>query len=103
MSELFAKLAPGAADEQIIHDANEHLDAIEDGDDVDAQTTAFLLRELVRRLGRKIEATSASDATKAAYAGEFKLPVDGQLVNVPWSTLQEIMKAIRRRSDDPEY
>ncbi len=62
-------------------------------------------------IARLREALTPSDETKAAYIGEFDLPVadaylddDGELVErdrivmVPWTTIKEIMAAIRARA-----
>jgi len=57
---------------------------------------------------RLIEAVTPSTATKAAYMGEFSMRIpeideDGNEymcnVNVPWTTIKEIMKAIAARAN----
>ncbi len=57
------------------------------------------------------EALTPSAATKAAYIGEFKFWIemvdeDGNegyvLHQVPWTTIKDIMKAIRERGGCPE-
>jgi hypothetical protein len=56
---------------------------------------------------RELEALTPSAATKAAYMGEFSFPIiqageDGEEVScktfVPWTTIKEIMAAIRTRA-----
>lgn len=68
------------------------------------------LRELEAakaEIERLREALTPSGATKAAYGGEFTFPIcigddDGEdihdIVTVPWTTIKEIMAAIRARA-----
>ena len=52
------------------------------------------------------EALTPSGDTKAAYIGEFSFPItlylgdeeDTRYVDVPWTTIKEIMAAIRTRA-----
>lgn len=55
-----------------------------------------------------VEALTPSDATKAAYIGDFRIDFpmfdeEGeefvQPINVPWTTIKEIMAAIKNRAE----
>lgn len=57
--------------------------------------------------GKFLEALTPSSETKAAYMGEFMFPMEGRdedgeehtiQVYVPWTTIKDIMKAIRERA-----
>lgn len=59
------------------------------------------------KVAKLVEALTPSGETKAAYMGEFSIPFptvdeDGNEVmlrpNVPWTTIKEIMAAIRARA-----
>lgn len=65
------------------------------------------MRALVEENGRLKRALEPSAETKAAYMGEFSVPwpetdEDGseyiRRINVPWTTIKEIMAAISRRT-----
>jgi hypothetical protein len=62
------------------------------------------LDELRAENQRLCNALEPSAYTKAAYSGEFKFPVQIedellQSVTVPWTTVKEIMKAIKKQAN----
>ncbi|MEC9268531.1 MAG: hypothetical protein VX464_20900 [Pseudomonadota bacterium] len=92
------------------------MDDIDDDPAMDALAGAFRagrddLRARIEALeaekARLIGALTPSEETKAAYMGEFSIPFptrdeDGnELIlrpNVPWTTIKEIMSAIRQNA-----
>ena len=69
---------------------------------------AVLEAQLAEARSQALEALTPSAATKAAYIGEFSFYIDEQgddqmcevtrKVDVPWTTIKEIMAAIRDRA-----
>lgn len=55
-------------------------------------------------LGRLTEALTPSAETKAAYMGEFEFTIpdgpENRTVTVPWTTIKDIMAAIRTRATE---
>ena len=95
---------------KVAHDAHERGRILKDHDD---RIRAEARAEAAVKLNRLIEALTPSAETKSAYIGEFPFSitdVDGnevmRVVNVPWTTVKEIMAAIRKRaailSDEPK-
>jgi hypothetical protein len=57
--------------------------------------------ELERKLERMREALTPSGGTKAAYIGEFFVSCSGtdkHWVAVPWTTIKDVLAAVRKRA-----
>lgn len=71
---------------------------------------ADVIADMRRQIGALQEALTPSGGTKGEYIGEFNVPYpiqdeDGEertlRINVPWTTIKEIMAAIRARAAAP--
>jgi predicted nuclease with TOPRIM domain len=109
VTDLRTLLASNAALEAELKGAEEQIEDLENevsGYEADAKTREVEITALEAKLREAEDAMTPSADTKAAYSGEFRMGITLRLkadeeyraVLIPWTTIKEIMAAIKARA-----